>query len=203
MVRKFAAFIGLYTLLSLGLVVEAQDYIPKFLKHTVKQGETPASIAARYRIATTGFLLLNDFPADVKLTPGQVVLIRQLRADESEAVNTPPTEVSKPQPVRSAEVNTQPAATAAGETKPVVNKVNTAPAATTSTEPKPVVTKADFTGPNGVKYAPTGNEYHVVQQGQTFYRIALINGLTVDELKALNNLSSTTIEVGQKLRVRK
>jgi LysM repeat protein len=42
----------------------------------------------------------------------------------------------------------------------------------------------------------------VVEKGQTFYRIALIYGLTIDQLKALNNMSNTNIAVGQKLKVR-
>ncbi|ANC72758.1 LysM peptidoglycan-binding domain-containing protein [Deinococcus radiodurans] len=41
----------------------------------------------------------------------------------------------------------------------------------------------------------------VVRPGQTLYRIALQNGLSVAELQRLNGLHSTTIEVGQVLRV--
>ena len=55
----------------------------------------------------------------------------------------------------------------------------------------------------GTKYKVAESGYHTVEKGQTFYRIALIYGLSVDELKALNNLSNTTISVGQKLRVSK
>ncbi|MEM0962822.1 MAG: LysM peptidoglycan-binding domain-containing protein [Bacteroidota bacterium] len=43
---------------------------------------------------------------------------------------------------------------------------------------------------------------YVVQPGDTLYRISRAHGLTVAELQALNGLDGTTIEVGQRLRVR-
>ncbi len=45
--------------------------------------------------------------------------------------------------------------------------------------------------------------YHVVQPGQTAYRIALINKVPVNELAQWNNLKNFTIEVGQRLIIRK
>lgn len=42
---------------------------------------------------------------------------------------------------------------------------------------------------------------HVVQPGETLYRIATENGTTVSELKALNGLATDTIQVGQRLRL--
>lgn len=43
---------------------------------------------------------------------------------------------------------------------------------------------------------------YTVQKGDTFYRIAKINGISVNELKSLNNLgSSNDLKVGQKLKI--
>lgn len=43
---------------------------------------------------------------------------------------------------------------------------------------------------------------YTVQKGDTYYRIAKINGITVDELKRLNSLDSESIlKVGQKLKI--
>ncbi len=46
-----------------------------------------------------------------------------------------------------------------------------------------------------------GNVYHVVEGGQTLWQIALAYKTTVDKLKSMNNLSSNSIYIGQKLLV--
>jgi LysM repeat protein len=43
---------------------------------------------------------------------------------------------------------------------------------------------------------------HVVAAGETLYRIALRNGISVDQLRSLNGLTSNRIYVGQRLRLR-
>ena len=45
--------------------------------------------------------------------------------------------------------------------------------------------------------------YHTVKPGQTVYRVALINKVTIDDIMKWNNLNDYTIEVGQKLMIRK
>lgn len=47
-----------------------------------------------------------------------------------------------------------------------------------------------------------GNKY-VVQQSDTLYNISKRFGLTIDELKALNNLADDTIKIGQELIIKK
>ncbi|SEP80492.1 glucosaminidase domain-containing protein [Flavobacterium urocaniciphilum] len=44
---------------------------------------------------------------------------------------------------------------------------------------------------------------HVVQQGDTLYSLSKKYGITVDELKSLNNIMDTGIAIGQKLKVKK
>ncbi len=61
---------------------------------------------------------------------------------------------------------------------------------------KGIVNKFVVEGPKPVVY-------HIVQPGQTVYRIALLNKTTVANIMKLNNLSDYTIEVGQKLIVRR
>ncbi len=86
-------------------------------------------------------------------------------------------------------------------------KTESAPARTAFVDEKPGVTpastKAVEVGPGGVRYNVSKDEYHVVSKGQTFFRIALIYGLTIEELKEINGLTSTTVEIGQRLKVRK
>ena len=45
--------------------------------------------------------------------------------------------------------------------------------------------------------------YHVVQAGQTVYRVALLNKVSVNQLMLWNKLRSYTIEIGQKLLIYK
>lgn len=86
-------------------------------------------------------------------------------------------------------------------------KPESVPAKTAFVDEKPGITpastKAVEVGPGGVKYNVSQSEYHVVAKGQTFFRIALIYGLTIEELKEMNDLTSTTVEIGQRLKVRK
>lgn len=42
---------------------------------------------------------------------------------------------------------------------------------------------------------------HIVAKGETLYRISKMYGMTVDDLKALNGLSSNNVSLGQKLKV--
>ena len=45
--------------------------------------------------------------------------------------------------------------------------------------------------------------YHIVRAGQTVYRVALINKVSVPDLMRWNNLTNYTIEIGQRLLIRK
>ena len=45
--------------------------------------------------------------------------------------------------------------------------------------------------------------YHIVRAGQTVYRVALINKVSVLDLMRWNNLTDYTIEIGQRLLIRK
>ncbi len=49
---------------------------------------------------------------------------------------------------------------------------------------------------------PVVARYHIVRPGQTVYRVALINKVSIEQVMRLNNLRSYTIEVGQRLRVK-
>lgn len=51
--------------------------------------------------------------------------------------------------------------------------------------------------------AGSGTTYYTVKKGDTLWTIARKNGLTVDELKQLNNLTSNSLSVGQTLKVSK
>lgn len=55
----------------------------------------------------------------------------------------------------------------------------------------------------GVSYKPVTTEgTYIVKSGDTLWSIARNNGLTVDELKRLNNLTSNALSVGQVLKIK-
>lgn len=70
-------------------------------------------------------------------------------------------------------------------------------------EPKPTVATPAPVSSAPAQAADSKVYYHVVQPGQTAYRIALINKVPVNELARWNNLKNFTIEVGQRLIIRK
>lgn len=57
---------------------------------------------------------------------------------------------------------------------------------------------ADYTG---VKYVPVSGNYYTVQKGDSLWSIAKKLGVTVDELKKANNLTSNSLSIGQLLKV--
>lgn len=63
-------------------------------------------------------------------------------------------------------------------------------------------TTGESTGSLVVNTPVGSNTYYTVRSGDTLYQIALQHNMTVQELQALNDLTSTTIRVGQQLTVR-
>jgi LysM repeat protein len=210
--------------------LNAQVAIPHFQKHTVKEGETATMVANKFHVSLTDFCLLNDFPETVKLKPGQVVLIKQLKDGEEEVIEEAPKKSnlmssekwvspseSKAAPAKTSGASreeSRPSSTSTAKessksevSEPASEKPRASSTATIkTTDPgvtPPPSTKAVEVGPGGKVYNVSKSGYHVVEKGQTFYRIALIYGLSVDDLKALNGMSNTNIAVGQKLKVSK
>jgi LysM repeat protein len=201
----------------------------QFQEHKVLAGETASTISDHFHVKKKDFLMLNNFPPDIKLTPGTVVLIKQLKDgekaveenwnDNSEASTvysgpaiTPSysdsrTHVGKASSSTSSN-NEQPATTSSKKTEKAESSSYSSSSSRESLPPpssppaKTTTSAAPTPGPGGVQYTVSDDGYHVVEKGQTFYRIALTYHLTVDKLKELNNMSNTNISVGQKLKVK-
>ena len=96
-------------------LIAPTDKFPHYLQHYVRERETPSSIAHDFNVKTKDFLALNNFPDNVRLKPGQVVLIRLLKEGEAqsqEAPYVPPTTdepVAKEEPATYEKPATKPA----------------------------------------------------------------------------------------------
>ena len=73
------------------------------------------------------------------------------------------------------------------------------PASVPAPRPRPVETAAT---PPPAAPAETGAEYYRVKSGDTLYSIARSHDISVQQLQRINNLRSTTLNVGQRLKVR-
>lgn len=84
-----------------------------------------------------------------------------------------------------------------GQVIKIYTKLNT-PAVATPTTPTVITPNA----PKPTVPAKATPEYHKVKSGETLFGIAQKHHTTVDEIKRLNNLKSTTIKIGQVLRIK-
>lgn len=50
-------------------------------------------------------------------------------------------------------------------------------------------------------YKPATKKFHVVKRGETIFSIAKKNGLSVDDLKSINDISDNSITIGQRLQL--
>jgi len=188
----------------------------KFLKHKVRQGETIGSIAAKYEADKNYILMLNDFPPSVKLNAGDVVLIRELKPGEeqvketrdfvetSSSTYTPP--APKSEPVKSEKVSENVKYERIVDIKPEVKKAERTVALSSAptSDPKAGVSAqaGDVVNFNGTTYSVADDGYHIVEKGQTLYRLSVIYKTSVDKIKSLNGLTSNDVPVGTKLKVK-
>lgn len=105
--------------------------------------------------------------------------------------NVPPT--TTPQPTTPPTTTWPPTTTPQPTTPPTT----TWPPTTTPTPNPPVVAPPPVTPPTNAT-----EQFHSVAAGETLYAISRRYGLTVDALKKLNQLTGTTITIGQRLRVK-
>jgi membrane-bound lytic murein transglycosylase D len=146
--------------------------------HTVQAGDTYFTIASKYGLTLRELIALN------KNTPGRLVVGQRLAVTKAPATESASASSAAETPVRT----------------------NAAPEKVTVVRPEP---KETFRTPEEVKEetrttASQGDEFHVVQGGQTYYSISKAYGISVKDLYQLNDLSdASTLKLGQRLRVRK
>jgi LysM repeat protein len=119
--------------------------------------------------------------------------------------------VVKPTPVRPKPAPVKPSTSTTSAPKPPTTPAPKPPTTTASTPAKPTTTVKPTTPAKPAApvkpaapstAAASTTSYHTVGQGETLYSISRKYGTTVDNIKKLNNLTSNSISVGLKLKVK-
>lgn len=189
-VSKLGFFISVL-LLSVSLSAAAQDNT-----HTVQENETLFSIAQEYGVEISQLKAWNNLQQN-SIEVGQSLVIKKAAASSDSDVIThtvKPQEtlfsISKQYNVRIAELKSW--NNLSTNNLEVGQELQIYPSKA-SKQPKQSVV---------VDKETQQNSYYTVKSGDSLYRIAEQHDMTVNELKKLNDLSSNTIRVGQRLTVR-
>lgn len=162
--------------------------------HIVKQGETLFSIAQQYNIEIQRIREWNNLRAN-ELSVGQTLLVSAPSSDAAITHTVQHQEtlfsISKQYNVSITEIKNW--NNLSDNNLQVGQDLTIYPSQSTDQEQQSLV----------VNKETQENSYYTVKSGNTLFRIAQQHGMSVDELKTLNDLSSNTIRVGQQLTVRK
>ncbi len=180
--------------------------------HLVKQGETLFSLSKKYGLTVAELRLLNNMTSSSVLQYGQEIIVSgDVKPQDPVTISSTKqkvTEEDTPSRERSAPASYH--TVQSGQTLYSISKLyNTT-----------VSNIQNWNNMNGTNLevgqrlivSPSANSQtqqssgslmtYTVKKGDTLFSIANNNGISVSELKKFNNLSSNTISIGQKLRVR-
>jgi membrane-bound lytic murein transglycosylase D len=184
--RKFAEETSSEDLLPKSLAANEAQYISREIKqiHNVKRGEKMSSIDKRYSCSISEIKQWNKIRNN-KVSPGQKLIVFVTVKKKIVPVNIPtPAVMAKNTP-------TTPDVAAA-------DSLNNETLTTNKNQEKPAIASA--LPPAKLTYV-----YHIVQKGDTLWRIAnkyKYEGVTVEQLKQLNKInSSRELRPGTKLKV--
>ncbi len=146
---------------------------------------------------------VTETPPVTAPNPGTMVTPPQPPVTQPPVVSVPPAKEDDPfdDPFGNGEI-TPPSTNDPDPLPPPV--VITRPPVIDNPEP-PVITDPEPTRPNPTTPAPDPTpsaQYHTVAQGDTLWNISQRYDMTVDQLKQLNSLTSNTISIGQRLKVK-
>lgn len=164
--------------------------------HTVQDGQALWSLAAHYDVPLSQLLLYNGLPADAFVHPGDAIIIQL-----AEGAPPPPT----PTPATSHIVREGESLWSIASMYDVkigdvmwYNNLTEESFLYAGQEVKVRLAEGELPPPT-----PTPLVNHIVQAGQTPWEIALMHGLTLEELKAFNNMADNAIiNPGDELRIR-
>jgi membrane-bound lytic murein transglycosylase D len=163
----------------------------KDILHVVKMGETVKTIALKYNVNVEEIMTWNQLSTAI-LSVGQEIKVKQK------------TEIKTPQVNQTANTSNQ--TTPKPQNNTQTNSQNQKPATNTNNaNQKPTnqnTTATNTNKPQNKKPVET-TKYQTVKKGDTFTRIAVNNGLSIQQLKTLNpGVNAGSIYVGQKIRIK-
>ncbi|AJY47144.1 peptidoglycan DD-metalloendopeptidase family protein [Martelella endophytica] len=164
---------------------QTQDVATK--RVMLRGDETLSQFAARNGVSEQDILSANGMTSASQVRPGQVLLVPMLTTQPGVAKTASQSQGLVPTTPQPAPTNTPDQRVAVLPTTPTTREGVQSSSAT-----------ASRTNESGAGSAPQGGTY-TVQSGDSLYKIAVANGVTVDALKAANGLSNTNIRIGQKL----
>lgn len=173
--------------------------------HTVRKGETLASIARKYGVTQASIKQVNKVS---KARRGQKLRINTYKRRYIEQPKAPvetPVQTVEPTDTTSPAVNAVPADTvpAASAQEHQVSEAMAGSAANAAPRQSAPVRPAASSATKSkepAKAAPKATT-HTVRKGENLSKIATKYGVTVDAIRQANNLSGDNIRIGQKLKI--
>ena len=168
------------------IVKTLSNYINKKNTYIVQKGDSLYQIAKKYNTTVNDIKSLNNLTSNA-LSIGQELKIPVTENNETKDDNSNIYIVQKGDSLYQIAKKYN---TSVDELK----KINNLTSNTLSIGQK-------ITLPEILKQPTTGYEYYTVQKGDSLYQIAKKYNITINELKGLNELSTTLLNIGQKLKV--
>ncbi|MEM9777991.1 MAG: endo-1,3-alpha-glucanase family glycosylhydrolase, partial [Chloroflexota bacterium] len=157
--------------------------------HQIQAGDTLYGVASRYDLTLDELLALNNIEATALLTIGQELLVGQVEVEGS-ALTIESTKTSDEEVSESRQNESEGASSEDQSDSGAAPPENVEPAFSLDNYPNTDVRDED------------GAILYAVQGGNTIIEIALIYGLTLEEIYSLNNLNETSLlSVGQEVIV--
>ena len=180
--------------------------------HLVKQGETLFSLSKKYGLTVAELRLLNNMTSSSILQYGQEIIVSgDVKAQDPVTISSTKQTTIEEDIEPSQNSNTALSHTVrSGQTLYSISKLYNTTVSNIQKWNNMSGTNLEvgqrlLVSPNG-NLAPKDSSSslmtYTVKKGDTLFSIANNNGISVNELKRFNNLTSNTISIGQKLRVR-
>lgn len=156
---------------------------------TLRPGESIATLSRRYGVPEKEILRINNLRTASAAAPGQSILIPTFNGGNAAKAAAEPTDLSRPG--RPSQPNKAPE-----------QKVAVIPGTGSARDKSLASADPSAKIPAGAGKDPRpGEGAYIVKPGDSLARIARATGTDINDLKAANNLSASSIRIGQALKI--